>query len=179
MSNNQNNQTTQGGALNNAVFVQVTGTNIGNPSTGLFLPPGHSQGFGAVPSTGHPVAQYALTLSLTSQTIGLVSYSNTCQLTTVLKDAANTTYSPKGSPTYMSYNDPANGAPSWYKPSVFVHAAASSPTYNGSVASVSSSGLITALSIGQAILEIQFPFGDASSGQDPVVYAQIILNVIQ
>ena len=180
--------------LNVAAYVQVTGTNItncasggltvateatANDTTGL-----NGQGYGAVASTNHPNAQYTLQLSLSSTTIGGTSYAKTCQLTTVLKDVANTTYTPVGSPTYKSYNDPDAGSPSWFKPSPFAGYS------DGSVASVSSSGLITALALGQAIIEVQFPtFDFASQSVDPepsqasgdpvmMIYAQIIVNVV-
>lgn len=180
--------------LNVAAYVQVTGTNItncasggltvateatANDTTGL-----NGQGYGAVASTNHPNAQYTLQLSLSSKTIGGTSYAKTCQLTTVLKDVANTTYTPVGSPTYKSYNDPDAGSPSWFKPSPFAGYS------DGSVASVSSSGLITALALGQAIIEVQFPtFDFASQSVDPepsqasgdpvmMIYAQIIVNVV-
>src|ERR1039458_7989078 len=120
--------------LNVAAFVQVTGTNITNcahggltvateatpnDTTGLC-----GQGYGAVASTNRPVAQYSLRLSLSGATTGGTAYASTCQLTTVLKDVANTTYSPVGSPVYKSYNDPAAGSPAWYRPSPFTGYAA-------------------------------------------------------
>jgi hypothetical protein len=153
--------------LNVAAYVQVTGTNItnrasggltvateavANDTTGL-----NGQGYGAVASTNHPVAQYSLTLSLGAKTYGGTAYAKTCQLTAVLKDVANTTYSPVGSAVYVSYNDPAvdgdGDTAAWYNPSNFAG-------YDPSVASVSSSGLITGLAVGQAIIEVQFPTFD-------------------
>jgi hypothetical protein len=184
-----------------AAYVQVTGTNITNCSGGGLTPATEStandsrglngQGYGAVagvratpPGTSYPNAQYTLQLSLGSKTYGGVAYFSTCQLTTVLKDVANVTYSPAGSPTYKSYNDPDAGSPSWFRPSVFAGYS------DGSVASVSSSGLITALAVGQAIIEVQFPtFDFAGSALDPepsqasgdpvmMIYCQIIVNVV-
>jgi hypothetical protein len=177
--------------LNVAAYVQVTGTNItnrasggltvateatANDTTGL-----NGQGYGAVASTNHPVAQYALTLSLASKTIGGTAYHNTCQLTSVLKDVANTTYTRLGSAVYKSYNDPDAGTPSWFKPSPFAGYS------DGSVASVSSSGLITGLALGQAIIEVQFPTfddvmtpeTDANTGNPTMmIFVQIVVNVV-
>ena len=116
--------------LNVAAYVQVTGTNITNRANGgLTVATEHTandttglngQGTGAVASTDHPVAQYALTLSISGRTIGGTVYHDTCQLTTVLKDVANTTYSPVGTTVYKSYGNPGTtGVPAWYKPSPF------------------------------------------------------------
>lgn len=179
--------------LNVAAFVQVTGTNVVNNSGGAGSAQGTTgfplgQGIGAAPSANHPVAQYALTLSLSAATVNGVSYAATCQLTTVLKDVANTTYTPSGSPVYRSYGDPGNkagSAPAWYNPSNF-------SGYHADVASVSSSGLITARNIGQTVIEVAFPTFDNTLGNDPnasgdagmagepknFIYAQINVYVI-
>jgi hypothetical protein len=193
MSGNPNPQHNPTDGLNVAAYVQVTGTNITNPANGGLTVATEAtpndtrglngEGYGAVASTNHPVAQYALTLSLSGATYGGTVYADTCQLTTVLKDVANTTYTPVGSPVYKSYNDPAAGAPAWYRPSAFAG-------YNGSVASVSSTGLITGLALGQAVIEVQFPTLDfASAAADPepsqasgdpvqMIYAQIVVTVV-
>jgi hypothetical protein len=154
-----------------AAYVQVTGTNVTNAG-GI-----SGQGNGAIPSANHPVAQYSLQLSLSSAG----SLSNTCQLTTVIKDVANTTQSQTQSPVYKSYNDPAAGSPSWYRPS---RGTAGPETYNDNVASVSSTGLVTAIAKGQAIIEVQYPvfsntLGDQANSGDPVmmIYAQVIVVV--
>jgi hypothetical protein len=174
-----------------AAYVQVTGTNVVNNSGGAGSAQGTTgfplgQGIGAAPSTNHPVAQYELTLSLASKTVNGVSYANTCQLTTVLKDVANTTYTAVGSPVYRSYGDPANkagSAPAWYKPSDFTG-------YNPNVASVSSSGLVTSRNAGQTIVEVAFPTFDNTLGNGPqvtggltaepiqMIFVQIVVNVI-
>jgi hypothetical protein len=181
-----------------AAFVQVTGTNITNCAGGGLTVATEAtpndtrglngQGYGAVASTNHPVAQYALTLSLSGATYGGTVYASTCQLTTVLKDVANTTYASwVGSPVYKSYNDPQAGSPAWYRPS---RGTAGPETYNDNVASVSSSGLITAIAKGQAVVEVQFPtFDFASSALDPeptqnsgdpvqMIYCQILVSVV-
>lgn len=150
-----------------AAYVQVTGTGI--TSTGV-----NGQGNGAgTGSTNKPVAQYALTLSLAG--------TATCQLTTVIKDVANTTISQVGTPVYKSYNNPAAGSPAWYHPSP---ATIASNAYNANVASVSSSGLITAIAKGQAIIEVQFPVFDNTLGTDTptgnpkeMIFVQIIVTV--
>lgn len=176
-----------------AAYVQVTGTGItnraggglttGTEMTGAGYPNG--QGIGGVASTNHPVAQYALSLSV-SASGGLAA---TCQLTTVLKDVANTTYSTSnsGNTVYKSYNNPAAGSPSWYRPSPGTTGGTTgNTTYNASVASVSSTGLITALFPGQAIIEVQFPTfdnvmtpeDDATTGNPTqMIYAQIVCTV--
>ena len=163
-----------------AAYVLVSGTNVGNCSTGVG---GKGQGTGAVPSGTSPVAQYALTLSLASKTIGGVSYSNTCQLTTTIKDAVNTTFTGTNSPVYKSYAYPTGG---FYNPSVFTPPSGS-PAYNGQIASVSSSGLITGLNVGQCIIEVQFstfddvqtPATNTGTGNPwQMIYAQIVLNVV-
>jgi hypothetical protein len=184
--------------LGSACYVQVTGTNITNCASGGLTVATEAtandtrglngQGYGAVASTNHPVAQYALTLSLSGATYGGTVYASTCQLTTVLKDVANTTYSGRvGSPVYKSYNDPLAGNPAWYRPS---RGTAGPETYNDNVASVSSTGLITAIAKGQAIIEVQFPTFDftqasndpepAQASGDPVmmIYCQIVVSVV-
>ena len=183
--------------LNVAAFVQVTGTNITNPNgggltvateaqyPGTITAPSLGQGVGAVASTNHPVAQYALTLSLGAKTINGVAYAKTCQLTTVLKDVANTTYTPVGSPVYKSYGYP--GSASWYKPSMHSDTTSTSPAYAVNIASVSGSGLITGLAQGQCIIEVQFPtFDDVmtpeqdadTSNPTMMIYAQIVVTVV-
>lgn len=150
-----------------AAFVQCTGTNVTNCG-GI-----SGQGNGAIPSANHPVAQYSLQLSLSSKG-GL---SNTCQLSTVIKDVANTTVSQSQSPVYKSYNYPLAGSPAWYNPK-------RQAGYNDNVASVTSGGLITAVAVGQAIIEVQYPFaantlGTFSQTGNPqeAIYAQIVVQV--
>ena len=192
MAGNPNPQHVPTDGLGVAAYVQVTGTNLSNranggltvateatpnDTTGL-----NGQGIGAVASTNRPGAQYELVLSLSGATIGGTVYASTCQLTTVLKDVANVTYSPVGSPVYRSESNPSAGSPAWYKPSNFAG-------YTPDVASVSSSGLITALAKGQANIEILFPtFDNTESAQgepfenvtDPndMIYARVLVNVV-
>jgi hypothetical protein len=164
-----------------AAYVQVSGTNVGNCSQPVG---GLGQGTGAIPSgTKFPVAQYALTLSLASKTISGVSYPNTCQLTTTIKDVANTTFSGTNSPVYKSYANPSGA---FYKPSAFTPPAGS-PAYSGQIASVNGSGLITGLNVGQTIIEVQFstfddvqtPATNTGTGNPwAMIYAQINVNVV-
>lgn len=186
---NPNPQHTPTDGLNVAAFVQVTGTNITNCASGGLTVATEAtandtrglngEGYGAVASTNHPVAQYALTLSLSGATYGGTVYASTCQLTTVLKDVANTTYTGLvGSAVYKSYNNPASGSPAWYRPSPFTG-------YAADVASVSAGGLITALAKGQATISVQFPvfdntLGNSSQTGNPfeMIYCQVLVTVV-
>ena len=180
-----------------AAYVQVTGTNVTNRSGGAGAAQGTAgvplgQGIGAAPSTNHPVAQYALTLSLSAATVNGVSYAATCQLTTILKDVKNNTYSTSNTANtvYKSYNDPAAGSPSWYRPSPGLSGNGKLGTqvaYNANIASVSSTGLVTAISEGQAAIEIQFPtFDNVMTPEDntetgnptQMIYVQVLVTVI-
>jgi len=196
---NPNPQHTPTDGFNVAAYVQVTGTNVVNNSGGSSATQGTAgfplgQGIGAAPSSKHPVAQYELTLSLSSALAGptgyTVQYYNTCQLTTVLKDVANTSYTPAGSPVYKSYGNPAF---SGYNPSNAISGNGllkNQVAYSALIASVSGSGLVTSLHVGQTIVEVQFPtFDFVQSSIDPepiqasgdpvqMIYAQIIVNVI-
>ena len=207
MSGNPNPQHNPTDGLGVAAYVHVSGTNVGPagviPGTSNGFPQGQGVGASSGTPTGAPVAQYALTLSLGAKTYAGVSYHATCQLTPALVDVKNNSYSPVGSETYISYNNPSTDgdgdAPAWYNPNPF-------GSYNADVASVSSSGLITALNVGQAIIEVQFPtfdntlsspaaggaypgdvpsLGSNADGGTPVqfnpnemVYAQIIVTVL-
>jgi hypothetical protein len=166
-----------------AAYVQVSGTGV----TSAGAPGGLTgQGLGAVPSSGHPNAQYSLRLSV-GATAGLAA---TCQLTGSVVDVSNTAVTgPTGGFLFHSYNNPSNGSPSWYKPNPF-SSTEPSISYNADVASVSSSGLVTALHPGQAIVEVQAPtFGNGITGPTgptgpdseenipEMVFAQIIVQV--
>jgi hypothetical protein len=188
-----------------AAYVQVTSSNERGPSnltnpanggltvsteatahdaTGL-----NGQGYGAVAGANHPQAQYQLQLSLSNKTIGGVIYSNTSQLTAVIKDVANTTYTPRiGSPVYKSYGAPATGG--FFNPSNAISGnglLANQVAYNARVASVSATGLVTARAVGQCIVEVQFPVFDNvmtpetdADTADPtqMIYVQIVVNVV-
>jgi len=199
--------------LNVAAFVQVTGTNITNCNgggltvaneatyPGTEVAPGNGQGYGAVagvratpPGTSYPVAQYALQLSLGAKTYLGTAYAATCQLAVQLKDVANTTYSTTTTPTYKSYGNPGTVGPNGRAYSNYSDTTSTSPAYSANIASVSGSGLITGLAIGQCIVEVQFPTFDFNGGitstnpegeptqasGDPVmmIYAQILVQVV-
>lgn len=156
-----------------AAYVQVSGTGITNCSGGSGTAQGtNGQGKGATPSGTSPVAQYALSMN-----VGGTPNAATCQLTATAVDAKNNAYSTVGSFIYKSYNNPSAGSPAWYNPKNF-------GTYNANVASVSSSGLITAVAPGQAIIEVQFPVFDNTLGTfsqtgnpQEMIYAQIVVTV--
>lgn len=195
MSGNPNPQHNPTDGLGVAAYIQLAGTNLtnranggltvategtANDTTGL-----NGQGFGAVAGSNtsfKPNAQYHLILSLGANTIGGTAYAATCQLTASAVDVEGAAYSPVGSFVYFSYSDPANKAgspPVWYKPSDF-------GSYDPNVASVSSSGLITARALGQAIIEVSFPFSDNTLGNDAqgekepdnFIYSQIVVDVV-
>jgi hypothetical protein len=173
MSGNPNPQHNPTDGLGVAAYVHVSGSGV---SANLTVGAGK-------PNPGN----YKLTLSLTAAG----GHAITCQLTAAMVDAADTAYSPVGSAVYVSYNDPAvdgdGDTAAWFNPSNFAG-------YDASVASVSSSGLITALALGEAIIEVQFPtfdntLGNSASGavdggspmqQNPInmIYTQIVVSVI-
>jgi hypothetical protein len=179
-----------------AAYVQVTdernllrNTSLGTAkvqgTTGGPLGQGVGAGTGAA---NYPQCQYELTLSLGSKTVNGVAYFPTSQLTTVVKDVANTTYTPRvGSPVYKSYGDPVGA---WYNPSNGISGnglLANQVAYSALTASVSGSGLIAALHVGQCIVEVQFPVFDNvmtpeadADTSDPtqMIYVQIVVNVI-
>ncbi len=112
-------------------------------------------------STKHPVAQYAVTLSLAN--------SATTTLTAVLKDVANTTETTAhaNSATFKAY---------------CTQSAPSRPGTTGSpdiVATVgASSGVITAVAIGQTVVEVRFPtFDGTNSVLTDAIYAQVVVTV--
>jgi hypothetical protein len=99
----------------------------------------------------------------------------------VVETAAGTAKSFVGTVKYYSYGDPANkagSAPAWYLPSNF-------SGYDPNVASVSSSGLITARALGQTVIEISFPVFDNTLGNSPqaqlepinFIYTQVVVTV--
>lgn len=147
--------------------------------------------FSATPGAGTGAAgatpggnQYGLTLSL-SATGG---FATTCQLSLVASDTQGNTESATG--TYLCYNDPAFTG---FNPKT-ASTGFPVPTHtDGRVASVSlSGGLITALAVGQAIVEIQVPFAGNTEGSFAAInsgdsvgsevrqmdYAQIVVQVV-
>jgi hypothetical protein len=115
--------------------------------------------------------QYAVTLSLAN--------SATTTLTEVLTDVKGNTYTRVGAAVYKSYNDPAFTG---YNPSNAISGnglLANQVAYSALVASVgASSGVITALHVGQAIVEAQFPTFDSTTGiATGFIYSQVIVTV--
>lgn len=136
-------------------YVQATATPVAltNTSGGSGSAQGtNGQGIGAVPSTNHPVAQYAVTLSLAN--------SPTTTVTAVLKDVANTTVTSSNGnvAVFKSYNN-------FSQTETTFSSLAPAISYSAKVASVNAStGLITALAKGQAIIEVQFATFDNTEG---------------
>jgi hypothetical protein len=113
------------------------------------------------------------------------TYETVAVLTAAAVDAQNNAYSPVGNFTAYSYNDPAAGSPAWYKPSNF---AGYSPNVASAVASSTNDATITitALAVGQAVIEVAFPFSDNTLGVDPqgeqepnqFIFVQVLCTVI-
>ncbi len=173
-----------------AAYVTVTGTNVVNNSGGAAATQGMTgyplgQGIGACATSDDPQAQYELTLSLGSKTVNGVAYSNTCQLTTILKDVLSNTYATSGSVVYHSYGNPVGA---WYNPSNGISGnglLANQVAYSAVTASVSGSGLVTGLHVGQAVIGVQYPVFDNNLGNEStmgnpqeMIFAQIVVNVI-
>ena len=145
-----------------AAVVTVAGAGISKVGSQVALLAGTTAG-------GH---QYHLDLSVSSAG----GYAATCQLTTTIVDVKGNTYTPVNSVVYKSYNDPTGA---WYNPKPF-------GSYSAVVASVSASGLITALNPGQAIIEVQFPaFDDTQTPEtdsdtgnpEEMIYSQVEVRV--
>jgi len=203
--------------LNVAAYVHVAGPNI-TPAGGLTGGPtndaigGASSGFpqgqgtGAVPNAagspagapGRPVAQYALTLSLSNKTVNGVRYMNTCEAVASLVDVADNTVLTseyyQDNFVWEAYCAPAsNAVEGWYRPN---NGTAGPATYNACVVTLGApygtydvDDVITANAVGQCIVEVQYPTFDNSLGdndgyniseQGPImmIYAQIIVTVI-
>jgi len=106
----------------------------------------------------------------TATTVTLVNAAS------VAETHAGTVSAYVGTILYKSYNNPNAGTPAWYKPSAFAG-------YSGDVASVSGSGLITALALGQAVVEVSAPAFDNSQAAmgglaGGAIYTQIVVNVV-
>lgn len=186
---NPNPQHTPTDGLGVAAYVTLSGSSgssvITNSSGGSNKSQG-SNGQGIGPGTAasgsFPVAQYALTLSVSAAG----GYASSLAVTATLEDVANNSYTPVGSIEAKSYNNPSAGSPSWYRPSNFAG-------YSADVASVTDTSAsagnevftITALNPGQAIVECQFPTFDNTNGDDSntdnpkdMIYVQVVVTVI-
>jgi hypothetical protein len=182
MSGNPNPQHTPTDGLGVAAFVHVSGSS-GSSVIGGVGAEQSGQGTGAVPSGTRPVAQYALTLSVSAAG----GYASSLAATASLVDAQNNSYVPSDNDqfTAISYNNPSAGSPAWYNPSNFAG-------YNPNVASVSAAGIsgstssitITALNPGQAVIEVAFATFDNTLGTNPEgqpvqkIFVQILVTVI-
>jgi hypothetical protein len=182
-----------------AAYIQLAGgtgaSALTNTSGGSLTHPGsnggNGQGIGATAGGVFPVAQYAITLSVS----GTGTYETTADLVASLVDAQNNPYDPSDLDqfTSVSYNNPSQGSPAWYNPSNFAG-------YNPNVASTTASGIsgststvaITALNPGQAIVEVCFATFDNTLGaanpaagantveSQPLmkIYVQVVVTVI-
>lgn len=191
-----------------AAYVHVSGVNV-TPAGGLTGGPtndaigGASSGFpqgqgtGAVPSAGHPVAQYALTLSLSGATVNGVTYSPSAELVASVVDVANTaqTGSYEVDAVWEAYCAPAPNTEGWYRPNNF-GAVGKSPAYNACVVilgapygTYDADVVVTANAVGQCIVEAQWPTFDNDLGDNDgytrptetpimMITAQIIVTVL-
>ena len=189
MSGNPNPQHNPTDGLGVAAYVQLSGgtgaSALANHSGGTLVHPGsnggNGQGIGATAGGVFPVAQYAITLSLS----GAGTYETTAVLTASLVDVQNNAYSEVGNFTAYSYNDPAAGSPAWYNPSNF---AGYNPSVVSAVASSTNDATVTlvALAQGQGIVEVAFPTFDNTIGTDGqaekeptnFIYVQVVVTVI-
>lgn len=190
MAGNPNPQHTPTDGLGVAAYVQLSGgtgaSALSNPSGGTLTHPGsngaNGQGIGATAGSTFPVAQYAITLSLSATG----TYETVAVLTAALVDAKDNSYSEVGNFVAKSYNNPSSGSPSWYRPSAYAG-------YSADVASVVASSTndatitITALALGHAVIEVEFPtFDNTETGTDGVtepgigdmIYCQVLVTVI-
>lgn len=191
-----------------AAYVHVSGTNI-QPAGGLTGAPANDaiggassgfpqgQGTGAVPSAGHPVAQYSLTLSLSGKTVNGVKYNSECLATASLVDVADnavlTSEYYVDNFVWEAYCAPGPGVEGWYRPN---NGTAGPATYNACVVTLGAAygtydveDVIIANAVGQCIVEVMYPTFDNSLGdndgynvdeQTPImkIYAQIVVSVI-
>ena len=127
-----------------------------------------------VTSSGQPgvTNEYQLSLSL-SASGGLAA---TCQLTAQAVDQAGSSQSNTGI-VYASYSDPVFTG---FNPAVpSATAVYPAPTRsNGVVASVSGSGLITAIGLGKATIEAQVPFGGDTDANVATSYGNVLKQAV-
>jgi hypothetical protein len=190
-----------------AAYVHVSGVNV-TPAGGLTGGPTNDpigptsgfpqgQGTGAVPSTGHPVAQYALTLSLSGATVDGVLYASSAELTASVVDCANTaqTGAYEVDAVWEAYCAPAPNTEGWYRPNNFVPPG-KSPKYDAATVilgtpygTYDADVVVTANAVGQCIVEAQWPTFDNDLGDNDgyarptetpimMIYAQVVVTVI-
>ena len=177
----------------------LTGGPTNDPIGGAASGVPQGQGTGAVPSKpSFPVAQYALTLSLSGKTYNGVAYAKSCGLVGSVVDVADNVIPNADLYTYL----PANfiwqayqsfSTDTWYRPNA---GSAGPNTYNGQVVSLGTSYgtydadvVVTANAVGQCVVECQFPTFDNSLGDNTgynpedktpemMIYAQVIVTVV-
>ncbi|SRR6266496_1668267 len=180
-----------------AAYVTLSGSNgnsvIHNTSGGANKTDGgNGQGVGAgtAASGDFPVAQYSLTLSVSAA--GGYETSLVCLAT--IKDVANDPVSVTNEIVTKSYNNPSAASGSWYNPSNYAGYSAdvASVSDTASISVGSESFVITALAVGQAIVEVMFPTFDNNLGDqatadvpnpeslNPLMFisAQVVVTVI-
>ena len=176
----QNSQTTQNAA--------APGTNFAAWFSAAGIP---GRSFAAIPGAGTGAAGavdgtqvYGVTLSVGSKG----GFNPTVALTTTILDTQDNTIA-QGSltPLLVSYASPTVASNSHWNPSTASTGFPVPTNSNGQVVTVSGS-TITAVSPGQAVIDVQFPFASntlsnmSGDSQDPVIrqniFAQIIVQVI-
>jgi hypothetical protein len=189
-------------------YVHVSGINVqnsGNLTGGPTNAPigataGVPQGQGSGPQTGtagqyKPVAQYALTLSLSGKTYNGVAYAKSCGLVASVVDVSGTVI-PNSEYTLANFIWEAYQSFSkdtWYRPNA---GTAGPNTYNGEVVSLGASYgtydadvVVSANAVGQCVLEASYPVFDNSLGDNtgynpedetPImaIYAQLVVTVV-
>lgn len=164
-------------------------TNVALTSNVVTLTVANSTG-ALVAGQSYKITGLATATFLNGQTVTLVT-ANATTVTFAFTHADYTSAADTGNigsgnaPTYKSYNNPSAGSPSWFRPSNGTSGGTTgNTTYSADVASVSSSGLITALAVGNAVIEVQFPTFDNTEGVstgtgDPIdmIYVQIVVVV--
>lgn len=189
------------------VCVSLTGTNLfqlgsqvqGSTTTQNSAAPGtnyaawfsaagiQGRSFAATPGAGTGAAGaidgsafYGLTLSLTSKG----GFNPTCALTTTITDTQNNTVAQGSlSPVLVSYASPTVASNSHWNPSTANTGFPVPTNSNGQVVTVSGS-TITAVSVGQAVIDVQFPFANntltnmSGDSQDPVVRQNIFATIV-
>jgi hypothetical protein len=182
------------------INVQNSGNLTGGPTNrAIGATAGTPQGQGSGPQTGtagqfKPVAQYALTLSLSGATYNGVAYAKSCGLVGSVVDVSGTVI-PNSEYTLANFIWEAYQSFSkdtWYRPNA---GTAGPNTYNGEVVSLGASYgtydadvVVTANAVGQCVVECSYPTFDNSLGdntgynpedEQPVmaIFAQIVVTV--
>jgi hypothetical protein len=189
-----------------AAYVHVSGLNVTNPAGGSLVHPGttaspiNGQGIGATAGGVFPVAQYALTLSLSGATVNGVHYNPSAELIATIVDVLNEPITNGGynqtDAVWEALCAPAPNTEGWYRPNNGSSTGSATSNYNACVITLSTpygtygaDVVVTANALGQCVLECQFPTFDNTLGdndgytipeQGPVmfIYAQVVVTVI-